>query len=511
MSSSEESGNRGEGLRARLGKQTAMYTLGLLAGRALSFLSLPIYTRLLTPADYGVIQLIEMTFDMLTILAGSRIGHGVFRFYHKATRDEDKKAVLSTALTVLFITFSVIAVGAWTSAEALSELIFGSERYATAIKIASLSFPWGGVMGVSMGYLRLKGRAATFVSLGLVKALIQLIVVMILLGGLGWDLTGVFVGTLVANTIVGGGVVAYLIKSAGIGFQAKAARDLIRFGLPLVVTQVATFFTTFGDRYFLQNAVGEAAVGIYALAYSFGFLLFQLGYSSFDQVWGPMRFEVANRTDREVVLQRVFLIMNVLLVTSAVGISIFVFDLLRIMSPAEYWGAADFVPVILVAYLFQGWSAFLDLGILVREETRYVTYANWAAAALAGLGYWFLIPIIGGWGAAFSTAAAFGLRALLINRFAQRLWPVHYEWAPVRRLLAVGVVTVGLSLFIPFMPLVPSLAIRSVVMLVFVVIVWNMNVLPPEEVEVARRKVRELWAAVRRRGLGWWVLRPGSW
>jgi O-antigen/teichoic acid export membrane protein len=489
-----------QGLRARLGRQTALYGIGLLAGRALSFLSLPVYTRLLTPADYGVIQLIEMTFDMLTILAGSRIGHGVFRFYHKAARDEDKKAVLSTALIVLFATYSVIALVAWNSAEALSTLIFGSATYGTAIRIAALSFPWGGMMGVSMGYLRLRDRASTFVALGLLKSLIQLGCVMLLLGVLGWDLTGVFVGTLVANTIVGGGVVLHLLRATGLRFQGSAARDLVRFGLPLVVTQIATFFTTFGDRYFLQDAVGEAAVGLYALAYSFGFLLFQLGYQSFDQVWGPMRFEIANREDAGVVLRRVFILMNVLLVTAAVGISVFVSDLLRIMSPPAYWAAADLVPVILVAYVFQGWSAFLDLGILVREETRYVTYANWSAALVAGLGYVYLIPLLGAWGAALSTVAAFALRAALIYRFSQKLWPVTYDWGPVLRLAGLASATVLAALFIPWMSLLPSVALRSVVVGLYLVGLWTLGIIPPEERVFLRNRIRGLGSRLGRRG-----------
>lgn len=489
------------GLRARLGRQTALYGLGLVAGRALSFLSLPVYTRLLTPADYGVIQLIEMTFDMLTILAGSRIGHGVFRFYHKAARDEDRKAVLSTALIVLFATYSLIAMAAWVSADTLSNLIFGSSQYVTAIRVAALSFPWGGMMGVSMGYLRLRDRASTFVLLGLLKSVIQLACVMLLLGVMGMDLTGVFVGTLVANTIVGTGVVVHLLRATGIRFETRAARDLVRFGLPLVATQVATFFTTFGDRYFLQDVVGEAAVGIYALAYSFGFLLFKIGYEPFNQVWGPMRFEVAHRADAGDVLRRTFILMNVLLMTVAVGIGVFVSDLLRIISPPEYWGAADFVPVILVAYVLQGWSAFLDLGILVREKTKYVTWANWSAAAVAGTGYLFLIPALEGWGAALSTVAAFGLRAAMIHAFSQRLWPVDYDWAPVLKLSALAGGTVVAALFVPWMPLVPSILIRILMVGAFGLAVWVLDIIPPDERRWVRGRVGGARTRLRRERL----------
>ena len=69
-------------------------------GKAVSLVMLPVYTRYLTPADYGVLALIQMTFEIVIIFAGTNLAVGVFRFYAKADRAEDKKAVLSTGLVL---------------------------------------------------------------------------------------------------------------------------------------------------------------------------------------------------------------------------------------------------------------------------------------------------------------------------------------------------------------------------------------------------------------------------
>lgn len=485
------------GLRARVGRQTALYGVGLVLGKALSFLGLPIYTRLLTPADYGVIQLVEMTFDMLTILAGSRLGVGIFRYYHKASSEVDRRAVLTTALTLIFCTFSLIAVAAWVSAAPLSRLVFGSDVYAPVIRIAALSFPWDGVIAIPLGFLRLRDRAGAFVLVGLVKSLLQLAGVFVLLAYFDMGVRGVFLSTLIANTIVGSVLVTLMLRETGLRFSRSAAGDLVRFGLPLVITQIATFFTTFGDRYFLQSTAGETTVGIYALAYTFGFLLFTLGYTPFGSVWDPVRFEVAKRDDRDRLFSRAFILMNLLLVTVGVGIALFAGDLLRVMSDPAFWAAAPLIPVILVAYLLQGWSAFHDVGILVREETRYVTIANWAAALAAGVGYAFLIPRYAGWGAAWATVGAFAIRSILIYRFSQRLWPLRYEWPPVVRLLALAVAAVSVQLALPTMRLVPSLLVRSGLLVAYAFGVWKLDVIPVEERDLLRGWLRNPAAAVR--------------
>src|SRR5436309_10778936 len=62
---------------------------------------LPVYTRYLTPADYGVLQLIDVVVEVASIVAGSRLGTGIFRFYHKAETCEERREVLSTAFMVI--------------------------------------------------------------------------------------------------------------------------------------------------------------------------------------------------------------------------------------------------------------------------------------------------------------------------------------------------------------------------------------------------------------------------
>jgi O-antigen/teichoic acid export membrane protein len=469
------------GLRARVGRQAALYGLGIILGKALSFVALPIYTRLLTPADYGVIQLIEMTFDMLTILAGSRLAVGVFRFYHKADNNVDRRAVLTTALILLFTTFSIIAVAAWIAAPSLSRLIFRSDEFTGVIRIASLSFPWDGILGVPLAYLRLRDRAGAFVGIGLIKSLMQLVGVFILLAHFDMGVRGVFLSTLIANTLVGTALVTLLLRETGLRFSRQAGRDLFRFGMPLVVTQVATFFTTFGDRYFLQASQNETQVGIYALAYTFGFLLFTIGYTPFSSVWDPIRFEIATREDRDPIFNRAFIHMNVLLFTAATGIGVFAGDLLRLMSDPAFWPAVPLVPIILVAYILQGWAGFQEIGILVREQTRYVTIANWAAALVALVGYATLIPRYGGWGAAWTTAAAFALRAGLIYRFSQQLWPLHYTWTPIIRLFLLSALTVGTARALPELPLGPSILVGFLLMSGYLAGVWLLDIIPVEE------------------------------
>ena len=77
----------------QVGKHALIYGLGIVLSRAVSFIMLPIYTRYLTPSDYGVMELIGMTLDVISMIAGAQIALGILRYYHKAQHVVEKQAV----------------------------------------------------------------------------------------------------------------------------------------------------------------------------------------------------------------------------------------------------------------------------------------------------------------------------------------------------------------------------------------------------------------------------------
>ena len=79
--------------------QASVYTFGHFIRHSVSIIMLPIYTRFLTPEDYGVIELMMMTLDIAGILMANRIGEAIFRYYSAANSQRSKKAVISTAIS----------------------------------------------------------------------------------------------------------------------------------------------------------------------------------------------------------------------------------------------------------------------------------------------------------------------------------------------------------------------------------------------------------------------------
>jgi O-antigen/teichoic acid export membrane protein len=422
-----------------------------------------------------------MTLDIISIVAGSRLAAGIFRFYSKAETADARYGVLSTALILMTSSYTLVALLAWAISIPASQLMFQTPEYAGVIRIAACSFAFQGLLEVPLVYLRAREKPWTFVTVSSGKLLMQAALNLLFLAYFDLGIRSVFLSSLISNVVIGLILAVQLVGETGLRFSRRAARDLVRFGLPLVLTQVATFISTYGDRYFLRAHGDTTVVGLYALAYNFGFLLYQLGHSPFALVWDPVRYEIAKRDDRDVLYARAFVYLNVLLLTVAVLIALYVGDFLRLVAQPAFYPAADIVPVILVAYVFQAWTGVQDIGIMIRERTEYNTLANWVGALVALAGYAWLIPRYLGLGAALATVASFVVRYGMIYFLSQRLWPVRYRWGPVIRLIAVASAVIVASGVLPRMALGPSVGARTMLLLVYLVGVWHLNVIPRDD------------------------------
>lgn len=480
----------GAGLFKGVAKHSLIYGLGMLVSRAVSIVMLPIYLNYLTPADYGVLFLVEMTLDFIAIVGGGQLALGIFRFYHKTDDLADKYEMVSTSFALVGLMYAVVGTLTFLSAGIIADLLFGGPEHIIVVRIASVNLAAGAMVIVPLSLARVEDLSRLYVTVNVGKLLLAVAMNIFFIVILGMGVLGIFLSSLLTNILVGTILSIWLVRRVGRRVSRTWTRQLLRYGIPLMGMQVATFVTTFSDRYFLQAASDEDLVGLYGLAYQFGFLLIYVGVTPINMVWGPKRFEVARGGHRDVLLSRGFLMQNIVLFTTAVGICLFVADVLRVIAKPEFHSAAAVVPVILIAYVFQTWADLQDIGILVVERTKFLTLANVIGATVAVVGYATLIPRYLEWGAATATVMAFATRYAFTYAFAQRFWPVRYRWRPILILAAWSVGVVLFSLNLPAMQVVLSLTTRVLLVLVFGAGLWLLPILATDEREMVRRGIR---------------------
>jgi O-antigen/teichoic acid export membrane protein len=474
-----------------------VYGVGTVLTKVAAFVMLPVYTHYLTPADYGIIDLIVVSLmEVATVFAGASLALGVFRFYHKAESTDEQQVLLSTALVLLSTSYAVVAGCLFFAAPQFAALLFGSTGKTVLLRIACGSLALEGVLLVPLAYLRIRERPRLFVLVQTIKLALQLVLNLVFLIPFHMGPQGMLLSGLLANSLLAPVMVTYLLRDVAFRPSWAATRQLLAFGAPLIATQMAMFVVTYGDRYFLQAAAGPGVVGLYALSYQFGFLLVALVNVPFLMVWDPIRFQVAKLPGRDRIYARCFLYLSAMLMTVGVILALLVHDLLRVMVAPAFRPAADIVPLLLAAYAFHAWANFHSIGILVRERTGFIALADWSAAIVALICYWLLIPPLLGLGAALATLAAYAVRWGIVYAVSQRLWPVQYQWTGVLQLVGVAGVLVVVGLLLPGNTLAESLTARLPLLVVLGVALRYLPMFSDEERAFILRVGRERLAAL---------------
>ncbi len=406
-----------------------IYLVGNILQRCVSFIMLPIYTRFLTPADYGIIELLPMVLDFVGIILGLRLAEAIFRYYSEYSEKKDKNEVITTSI-FLVGALNLIGVFALTvSARPLSLAVLGEVSQAHNLMLFSLTLLMQGFIEIPMVSFKASQRPWLFVTFSIFKLALQLSLNILFVVYLKMRVEGVIYSAILSSFILGAVLTFYTILRCGIRFSPHKARQLISFSFPLVLTSLVTFYITFGDRYFLRVfGGGLQEVGVYSLGYKFGFLLIFLVGSPFNSIWDTEKYNVVRHQNAREEYQSVFIGFSTVLLFVCLVLSLYIKDILRIMAAPAFWGAARIVPVVLVAYLTEAWFTYVNLGVLLERKTSEITYGTLIGGVVITIGYFALIPRFGAMGAAWATAIAFGLRCAYVYWRAKRLYDMGLQW-----------------------------------------------------------------------------------
>ena len=77
---------------SNIGKHSSIYAFAVILKKGVGFLLIPLYTRYLSPYDYGVLELFSVTLNIAVIVATQGLVTAFFRSYcYDYAEDEDKK------------------------------------------------------------------------------------------------------------------------------------------------------------------------------------------------------------------------------------------------------------------------------------------------------------------------------------------------------------------------------------------------------------------------------------
>jgi len=444
----------------------------MLISKAVGFIMIPIYTHYLTPADYGVLELLTMTSDVIAMLIGVGLAQSVLRFYYNYESQGERNLVVSTALISGSAIFIAVFGALVFASGSVSDLVLGADGSAEHFKIIFLTMMFFGGIEIPLVFLRAQQRSVYFVVINLVKLIIQLSLNIYFIVVLQWGIAGVLYSGLIATIAVGCFLTIRTLFETGIKFSSRIFSELLYYGYPLIFTNLGAFILTYSDRYFLKYFSNLSEVGIYSLGYKFGMMVSILLLAPFQQFWAAEMFAVAKRDDASKVFRDFFTYSTFFSILFCFGLSLYIKELIEIIAVESYWSAYAIVPFISLAYIFIGMHGLAICGILIEKKTKFIAYSTaWAVIANIALNF-ALIPRLGAIGAAVATIIAFWIRLYTAYRYSQKLMPLKYEWGRINAALSLAVFMVIVAYSLPIDNFAARITLDTIILLTYPMILY---------------------------------------
>jgi O-antigen/teichoic acid export membrane protein len=423
----------------RLGKHSAIYGLGGLVSRLLAVLLLPLYTSYLTPNDYGRVEtLVALTAILVTLLRAG-IGNAFFRFYFDSPEPAERLRVLRTSFWFTMTTATLGLVAGWIFSPWIAELLNLGANQDGLVRAAFVGL-WAQLNYEQLTALfRVEERSVAFVAASLANVLLTIATTVLLVVVFDEGALGVVVGNFTGTLLVYLALLGYRREQLGLQFDRALLRRMNRFGLPLVPSGLALWTLNFSDRFFLAHLKGQAAVGQYSIGVRIASAMVLL-LVAFRTAWPAFAYSIED--DREARRTYGFVLTYLLFVSCWLSLALGVLApwLVRLLArdPA-FWPGADVVAPLAFAGALWGGYSVLAIGIGRMRRTQFNWVITGSAAALDVVLNLLLVPRYGIHGAAAAAVSAFALMFAAMAVYAQRIYPVPYQWRRVLTLLGVAV------------------------------------------------------------------------
>jgi len=466
----------------RIVRHTSIYLFSDILRRGVSLIMLPIYTRFLTPEDYGVVELLSMMIDLAMIIFGARIAQAIFRFYCTARDENEKNDIIGSALFLAVLLNAIGAAVVAVFADSLSQLVFSDLAYSDYIVLFAINMALMPLTEIPLTFVRAQQKPWLYFIFSTFRLAIQLSLNIYLVVHLEMHVAGVIYSALISSAIMALVLLPYTLVKTGIKVTIETCKTLFSFSLPIKLAAIGSFYMTFGDRYILNLYTDLAQVGIYSLAYKFAFIYTILFWDTFEKTWDAEKYTIIERPDAKEVYQRVFLYISIVLIFFGLAMSLFVKDLLKIMSDPAFLDAYKVAPIIIVAYIFQSWTRYCNFGLLLNNKTSQIAYAEAFSSIIITIAYFALIPSYGMYGAAWATLIGFLARFLWIYFKGKVEYNMELPWLKISQLFLIAIVLYIPSSFIPENTFL-SASMRILLSAIFILAVFTLPILSLKEVK----------------------------
>lgn len=432
-------------------RQSLHYLAGRVGIVLLGFVSFPLFTRMLSVSDYGLMSLVLKLASIFAVMSKLGLQHSLLRFWNEHASSEKSDGLqrffssmffgaigTSLAAALLFsVGISVIPTSA--VGDGLKQLLLFS---AFLILIR-------GMFSVLAAVLRVQEMTKTYNILDVAQKAGTILASCVFFFAWRRDVWALITGPIVAEGLVVLFISVFVVQRSLLVpklFDAGLFRQALFFGLPLSILEFSSIILDSGDRVLVQHYLGSEQLGYYSAVYNLSTYLEAALVVPLNLALFPIYMKIwaqKGREETQAFLSRGLELLLLLNIGVLVPVALTSGDAMTVLASPKYHSSHRLLPILVAGLLLYAMHFFLSAGLLIHKKTftaaRMVIYACIFNIVMNII----LIPRMGLLAAAVATFASYAFLVVILGRASFKVLPFRVEWSSIARYLLAGALAVA--------------------------------------------------------------------
>lgn len=436
---------------------TLIYGISSVLARFIGYLLVPLHTGVFDEDQYGIISLIFAAIALFNVL----FTMGMESAYIRYGKDRDEaKSLFKTLQLFLLGSSALFVVAVWLGQPLISPMI-GLETGDPILWMMLGILFFDTLAIVPFAELRLIRRSISFAVIKTGNVLINLGLNFYLILWLDYGIEAVFISNLAASLLTALATWIVTIPMFMGDWNRELLTKALIFGLPFVPAGLGHVINELIDRFFLKSMDPETVealygpdysaddiVGIYSACYKLAVFMLLL-VQMFRMAWQPFFMRQSDETSAPETFSQTFSLFNFAAAAIFLSVALFAEQIVAIKVPIldfylvdeKFWSGLGIVPILLLAYWFQGWYVNFSAGIFISETTKRLPQITLIGAAITIVANLIMIPFLGMMGSAIATLSSYAVMAALIYYYSNTAFHVPYKLASGLAVMLVATAT----------------------------------------------------------------------
>lgn len=460
-------------------KDSLWYSLKPVFTKLFNFILVPVYTAYLTPEEYGDLQFVIAFGMFFRMLVNLGLDSSYWKFRSEGSGYSKADAALNFTIFQVFAGLSVFLI------VLLVKIFLFRQSFVVLLIVVFLLAQTFKIVFENIQIIqRANHRSKMFIVAIISQSTIFFLLNILFLIVLDMNIKGVIFSYLIGYSLVVLIFLRVLVREAKGGkINLPLTREMLKYGIPIMVGNIAAYVITLSDRFFLKAFSTATELGYYSYGYKFGDLVNSLLISTFFLAWNPMRWDIFEMKDGKSIFAQfnrtLFMaipFLGMLVISGALVLA----GLLTVNK--EYLEGIRIIYFIGFSYVLFGLYYFNAMGMLFTDNTRKISQLIVISALVNIALNFLLIPPFGMIGAAISTVCGYLMMFIQGRIYCQKYYPIERNgrfeiiqmaliilmlvvmtWIAfqIQNIYTLALITFGLSFVIPLLNLLLGFVSRK--------------------------------------------------